>query len=245
MDDFTQQLLLIRKQQHDKYITHISKEESDIRSKEEETNEIHRVEFMKRMAEKYKYIFNPNPEQRASNIICRFIKKWLNKSCLNDNEIKYIPGIYRFRVDITDAHYKEYSEKNIPDNEINKYRKIYSLMLPKATNIIFRYCFDIRKLYPIRNEIIELFDEFYFLQPYDHLRLVKAWNKVNGETRNSIIYLSDMEYHKSLAVDIGKNKNIEDTKQTIKKNNIDMFDFITDEYLEDLNKKYLNGNKKN
>nr|AEX62959.1 hypothetical protein mv_R755 [Moumouvirus Monve] len=67
---------------------------------------------------------------------------------------------------------------------------------------IFTYCFDIRELYPTKNQIIEIDESYYFLQPQDHKNLEKLWKKVNNYTTESINYINNFEYYKALSKDM-------------------------------------------
>lgn len=134
--------------------------------------------------------------------IQRYFKKKYLGLCINESDIKDIPPLYRFRVAITNYHVIEYSEENIEDTIINMHRFIHEMFKPlEKQYVLFRYCFDIRILYYQRNNILELQDGKYYLQPSDHIRINKLWKKVNGSTDESIIFLSRLEYIKSLSID--------------------------------------------
>lgn len=138
--------------------------------------------------------------------IQRFIrKKMFEPKCINEEEILSIPSIYRLRINITDMHINEYNEENI-QNDILEYHRIIHKSINFSTDatLFFRYCFDIRKLYPIRHQLINIFGEYFYLQPDDHKYLNRIWKKVNNITNESIRYLTDFDYHKSLSVDSHK-----------------------------------------
>jgi hypothetical protein len=59
------------------------------------------------------------------------------------------------------------------------------------------------------------------LQPNDHKRLTAAWRKVNGMTNESMIYLSDIEFAKTLCLDRMKDNK---TDKIDKPNNLDKLD---------------------
>ncbi|QTF49170.1 hypothetical protein qu_278 [Acanthamoeba polyphaga mimivirus] len=138
--------------------------------------------------------------------IQRFIrKKMFEPKCINEEEILSIPSIYRLRIDITDMHINEYNEEDIPNDILEYHRIIYkSINFSTDSTLFFRYCFDIRKLYPIRHQQINIFGEYFYLQPDDHKYLNCIWKKVNNITSESIRYLTDFDYHKSLSVDSHK-----------------------------------------
>ncbi|AYV85757.1 MAG: hypothetical protein Satyrvirus37_2 [Satyrvirus sp.] len=199
--DINGQLSLVRKEKHENYLKYVSKK-------------------------------NPVPvpvpvpitdQTKAAITIQKFIKKhYFEPQCINDEEIKYIPPIFRIRIDITDQHIKEYTENSIEPGLLDMYRLINSACQKEKT-ILFRYCFDIRILYPMKDQIIELYDNFYFMQPCDHIRINNLWKKVNGTTNESIIYLSDFEYYKNLSFDkFGRSFCIDD------------------DYLDELNRHYIN-----
>jgi len=114
------------------------------------------------------------------------------------------------------------------------------------------YCFDVRKLYSIRHEIIEIYGEFYFLQPDDHRRLINAWNKINDNTSSSQIFLNNLRFDRSVVADRRKTylrgesvNELNTFKQRIK-TTIEGQDMPTDnnlfddKYLENLHKEYFN-----
>ncbi|AGF85462.1 hypothetical protein QJ854_gp320 [Moumouvirus goulette] len=70
--------------------------------------------------------------------------------------------------------------------------------------IIFTYCFDIRQLYPKKNQLIEIYGSYYFLQPQDHKKMDKLWKKVNNNTTESINFINNFEYQKALSKDMFK-----------------------------------------
>lgn len=195
------QLEKIRFEHHLKYLQYLKNNEED---NEKIIQFKKKVEIMTYLANKYCNIFNQNKIEIAGRCINKFIRKhWLAIPCLNEESIVLIPGIYRFRINITNHHIYEYTENNIPDTKINTHRLLYqNNMKDLPKNILFRYCFDIRQLYPVRNQIIEIEDNFFFLQPDDHIKLNSIWFKVNGLTSASQIYLTKMEYFKSLSKDL-------------------------------------------
>ena len=200
--DLEQQLELVRKNKHLAYLKHIANIEI---AQKEEIND-------KNVPNKNLNILPNLPEkEKAAFKIQKFIKKyWFCPECINTLEMRPIPPLYRFRVNITTYHINEYSEINVSNDMLKMHRLIHNMALPFTMKeekpiILFRYCFDIRILYIQRNQIIELYDNFYFMQPSDHERIISCWNKVNGETNFSIRYLSDYEYVKSLTEDRVKN----------------------------------------
>lgn len=240
MTDLIEQLNSIRQEKHLAYLRHTEAAEAMERIEanrvRQEKNGKRISELMPYLSEKYRHIFNPNPKLKAVATIQRFVRKhYFRPECINSHEIRNIPAIYRFRVNITDNHFNEYFEENIGDDMLQMHRLIYKMTMPAITvnnnNVIFRYCFDIRKLYLQRHQIIELYDQFYFMQPDDHARILKCWNKVNGETDHSIRYLNNLEYIKSLSID--QNKDVE---TEIAENNENEFDT---ELVEGIIKKYM------
>lgn len=147
-----------------------------------------------------------NRHHQAANLIQKFIKKKLfYPECINESEISDIPPIYRIRINITELHINEYNETDIPENLLAYHRIIYNMVNYKSNvQILFRYCFDIRKLILDKNQVIGIYDNYYFLQPNDHIYLNKIWRKICGTTSESIIYMTNFEYYKSLSVDMYK-----------------------------------------
>lgn len=246
MESFEDQINIIRKEKHLAYVKYID----EVEEKEVELNKLNQEKefiaiknkYMYMMANKYKYLFNPSKEDRAATIIQRFIRrKWFGPLCINNDEISKIPPLYRIRIYITSYNIKEYMEENIDSTVVNAYRHIYNMNREDESKIVlFRYCFDIRELYHRRNRIVELYENFYFLQPYDHERIVSCWRKVNGETIESTNYLTNFEFTKSLVYDQNKER-IENEKSINTDIPMDIDNIIDDDFLDELNRKYIDN----
>ncbi|AEX61476.1 hypothetical protein c7_L412 [Megavirus courdo7] len=145
-------------------------------------------------------------ENNAAKKIQHFIrKKYFEPECINHQDISNIPVLYRFRINITNIHINEYSEENIPQDLVNIYRLSYdNIHYANNKTVLFKYCFDVRDLFPKRNQIIEIMGNYFFLQPIDHIEINKLWKKVNNDTPDSINYLNNFEYYKSLSMDMYK-----------------------------------------
>ncbi|AZL89487.1 hypothetical protein QKC54_gp0335 [Megavirus baoshan] len=145
-------------------------------------------------------------KNNAAKKIQQFIrKKYFEPECINQQNISNIPVLFRFRINITNIHINEYSEENIPQDLINIYRLSYdNIHYASNKTVLFKYCFDVRDLFPKRNQIIEIMGNFFFLQPKDHIEINKLWKKVNNDTPDSINYINNFEYYKSLSVDMYK-----------------------------------------
>lgn len=103
------------------------------------------------------------------------------KFCINYDDINHILPIYRFVINITNQHTNEYSEQDVDENLIEMHRHIYRITTPQDDNFpLFKYCFDIRILYPQKNNIIEIENNFYFLQPDDHIKINARWKEIFG-----------------------------------------------------------------
>lgn len=138
------------------------------------------------------------------------------KFCLNYNDINHILPIYRFVINITNQHTNEYSEQGVNENLLEMHRHIYKITTPQDDNFpLFKYCFDIRILYPRKNNIIEIENNFYFLQPDDHVKINARWKEIFGNINYPV------------------EENLEPNT------NLD-FD---DSYLDALNMEYMNGIK--
>jgi len=255
MNKLDEQLRLVRAIQRNKYLQNIANNEEIIKKQHERKIQderiIKQIDHMSLLAQKYQYIFNPTATQRAATTIVRFVKKhWFSPVCLNDNECQEIPGIYKFRLHITNHHIYEYSEKDVNASILDMHRKIYKMNLPSQKIISFVYCFDVRKLYQIRHELIEIYGEFYFLQPDDHKRLINAWNKINDNTAGSQIFLNNLRFDKSAIADRRKtylreasinelNRFRQHIKTTLDEQ--DKFNnLFDDKYLENLHREYFN-----
>lgn len=142
-------------------------------------------------------------EKQAILKIQRFVKKKLFSSkCINDADISSIPIIYRFRISVTNCHKYKYSESDVDKTFLDAYRIIHNMAVNSDQSIVlFKYCFDIRKIYKIRNNGFMISNQMYYLQPNDHIRINKLWHKFNNNTNYSIKYINDSEYYKSVCFD--------------------------------------------
>lgn len=205
------QLQKIRLEQHRKYLKYSEECTKKDEMLLEENLKHKKIDILSKLAFRYRRFFAPTIAEKqeiSGRTINRFVRKnWLAIPCVNQNQIDNIPGIYRMRIYITSHHIYEYSEKGIHTNFLNEHRlKHISANMSEPKMILFRYCFDMRKLYPVRNQMIEIKDMYFFLQPNDHVRLNSIWNKINGQNSASIIYLSKMEYDKSLCSEFSYSK---------------------------------------
>jgi len=146
MNKLDEQLRLIREIQRNRYLKSIANDEEIIKkqheSKVQDERIIKQVDYMSLLAQKYQYIFNPTVTQRAATTIVRFVKKhWFSPVCLNNDECQEIPGIYKFRLCITNHHIYEYSEKDVNASILEMHRKIYKMNLPSQKNYLIRVLF--------------------------------------------------------------------------------------------------------
>lgn len=187
---FEEQINLIRKQKHEQYLKYASECDKLAEIEQQPSNELLPAPAI------------IDPRNAAAITIQRFVRRVLfEPPCINSEEILGIEPIYRLRIFITNYHINEYSEQNVPADDIETHRTIYQVARSEPKVIFFRYCFDIRKLHPDKNQIVELYDNFYFMQPEDHRRIDKLWARINGATSASIKFLNNFEYAKSLAID--------------------------------------------
>ncbi|AVL94684.1 hypothetical protein ma298 [Moumouvirus australiensis] len=191
--DTLEQLNNIRKKKHQEYLQYLNKH---IDNQNDQFESITKEEK----------ISNPDNTNKAAIILQRFIrKKYFEPECINNESVKNIPPLYRFRVKITNQHINEYSEEGISPELIDMYRICYdNIYHYHDKSVIFVYCFDIRELYPIKNQLVEIYGSYYFLQPQDHINLEKLWKKINNTTTESINYINNFEYHKALSKDMYK-----------------------------------------
>ena len=255
--NYDEQIVLIRKQNHQKYLKHIDdkkiEENELIKKKYDADLRQKKINIMTKINQRYHRSY-PLSKSEATKIIQKFIKKnYFEPQCINEDEIKSILPLYRIRILITNTHINEYSEEGIPQNEIAMHRLQHLSNKNNDKYIFFRYCFDIRKLYSQRNQLIEIYDNFYFMQPNDHIKIDRLWRKINGITNASIIYMSQFEYWKLLSIEKYKNQN--DNNSNINQNDIvkintikNNMEKILDEevainvdmdYLDKLNKQYI------
>lgn len=164
--------------------------------------------YRRQQARKYRTKAKTHAQILAEAVatIERFFCKYYLMPCLNEADIQDIPGIYRFRVTFTSYHTNEYSELDVPITMLETHRTLYEVVLASENHCqperLFRYCFDVRELYPIRNQILEICTNqdsnyYFFLQPADHVRLDRVWNLVNGSTLASIRYMQAYELRRS------------------------------------------------
>lgn len=205
--DLNNQLEIIRKNKHAEYLKQMER----ISAEQEKINDAllldKKVAILTNLSHKYAYLSDANPREYAAYRIQKFIKNyWFSQKCINENDISVIPGIYRMRINITNYHTNHYTEADISSEMINMYRLMYNISHPLSISgqprvTLFRYCFDIRKLYYERDNNIDINRELYYLQPEDHARIEIAWKKINNETNFSIRYMTQFEYDKSLTHD--------------------------------------------
>ena len=183
------QLSQIRKLYHDKYAKYVKNtgiesvlnNSSDDKKSETNIGELHCDQHIAQ-----EILYNTEPESASysdfnDNINDNTAEPLLSyDDCVNADEIKNIPPKYRFDVYITDNHILEYSEENISDANINLHRMMHTMVHEENPAILFRYCFDIRQIYPNRHKIIELYDGFYFLQPLDHERIIEQMKQIKN-----------------------------------------------------------------
>jgi hypothetical protein len=233
MANLDQDILHYRQQLHLRYMKQLEENEKNQR---DEMQAKRRDELMQILRDKYGHYFSGNPRDKFYKSLAKFIyRNWFEPVCLNEDVIVSIPGIYRLRVYITNYHLNEYTEANIDSDILDYYRHAQKTNRGDTEKVVyFRWCFDIRDLYPKRNEILEIDGEFYFLQPEDHVRLCNAWNNINGQTTKSIRYLSMLEYSKSVCSDFYAKKN------TNTESNTDIDD-MTNDFIDKLNKEYLDS----
>ncbi len=169
----------IRKLHHEKYLNYIkqTKQDSVLNELSNENTMIIKDSINKdseRLADLKKIIDNSQiiVENDKSNISVDESNISFDE-CINQHESKNIPEIYKFDIYITTNHTLEYAENNISDENISLHRFMHNLIHEASPRILFKYCFDIRKLYTIRNQNIELYNDVYFLQPNDHEKIIK------------------------------------------------------------------------
>ena len=147
------------------------------------------------------------PYKIASNKIALWAKSLLKK-CINDEDIKHIPGIYRYRMTVRNTHKILFDDRKISDRNKIMYQFMYSTIADHNTTVLFNYCIDIRNYVRELNNPIIVNNEYYFLQPLDREMILNIWKKVNNETTYSIRFVTDMKYYRSLAIDMYKIENI-------------------------------------
>lgn len=169
----------------------------------------------------HKY-FGIDPIENATRKIQKCIRsKFFYSNLINNEDLQSIPAIYRFRV-----KFLEHSKSEM-----------------------FSYCFDIRKIYPIRTKKIQLCGKYYFLKENDIQRLTKIYQKICGSDSASIIYLNQLDYSRVLAHDMIPIRTTYDYTYYMEKIskiinesekifNIDGIK-IDNNYLSNLNKKYF------
>lgn len=167
-----------------------------------------RQEKIYKWGKKYSIYFNTNPQKRAAYIICKALTRyyrWDVPSLIPSDDI---PGMFRFRVVLTSRSQCEYSEdpEFLYDTDIQIHRIIYQSIVEQCPEPIYRgdIVMDIRELYAHKNEPIVVNNMIFYLQPQDHIRLEKQFNKIHGETPASVRFLQQLEYDRGLCEDYRK-----------------------------------------
>ncbi|BCS83016.1 hypothetical protein QLL95_gp1107 [Cotonvirus japonicus] len=215
------QLYDIRQKKHQEYLKHIeeindtkSDEQLFVESKqiqnsceiEENQNDNHQeiIDLVNKIIK----LAHEQEEYYAASKLQKFIKKkYFEPICINEEIIHNIPVLFRIRINITEEHTNPYDENNISKEIIDSHRIIHQMFAKTNTNKLFRYCFDIRQLYPNKYKSFNLFGVDYYLQAKDHAYIESIWKKVNNTTNESIRYLTDFDYYKSLCIDSYKIDN--------------------------------------
>lgn len=211
--DFDEQLRLIRIRKN------IEFEKYKNRQIENNMHDEPQKEFnIKEYEPKKKVVLDPIPV--TNNPTCITTKE--EELCINASEINQILPANRFIVEITNQHNNEYSEKDIPENILEMHRYIYKITMPRDTFPLFKYCFDIRNLYPKKNSIIEIDNNFYFLQPDDHTRINDKWKELYGPEKD-VNYSEDFDW----------------IDQTSQQNYDSAMDYFSDSYLDAFDIKYV------
>lgn len=198
------QLAQIRKRRHEEYTLKISLEKKSQDKKEKRERDI---SFLTNFFIKYYHIFIPTIRSRykAAISIQRFVRKnYFGPKCLNHVEEYSIPPIYKFRMQFTTTNYIEYSEVLNSDLTLEEHRQIHNMEYLDAivsSEFLFSYLFDIRKLYPKRNQPIIINEIPYYLQPIDHIRIIQLYDRLCGEDNATINREIDMKYEESLSKD--------------------------------------------
>jgi len=136
----------------------------------------------------------------------------------NLNDASNILPTYQFVIKFTNNHLIPYLEENIPTNQLKMHRLMHRIASTKPI-VKCIYCFDIRKLNSIRHQIIKVENNYYYLQPDDHIELEKRLATLNDS--------SNSKYHETYFDN--------DTKQ-----------FVIDiNFLDKINRDYLMSIKKN
>ena len=185
--NFQDQIRSFREKKQNDFINHINKTKLD---QQKQLDKQKKINILAKLSLKYKHVFNPTSIEKAVWTIQKFIKKhYFEPKCMNDERIPDIPPLYRIRITFT--------KKHIINSQSHTYTKVKS----KQNTFMFKYCFDIRDLYPIKNNTIKLENVKYILLPHDHNHIESIWNKINGTTNKSIQYINMLDYCESLSHD--------------------------------------------
>ena len=196
--NFENQLKLIRQKKHNEYVDYVNKIEIQ---GQKDLDKQKKINVLAKLALKYKYIFNPNSIEKAVHTIQKFIRKhYFQPKCINDDEMINIPFLHRVRITFTKNHAPQLRDSKL-NEKMKKSTNTKDIITTKRITFAFKYCFDIRDLYPIRNDIIKLENVKYVLLPKDLVRVESLWKKINGYTSESIQYLNLLAYCKSLSHD--------------------------------------------
>lgn len=185
--DFATQMELIRKRHSEKHNRVVVSNDNQKR--------------IKAFADKYAPLLQFNRVLLASTRIVRYIKKHLIEDCYYDND--FIPGLYKFRILFTN-HHLLVTDFDDSDPELSRSMNM-SLHEGTEETILFRFCFHIDEIYKKRNDVILVNNLEIILKEDDIVRLERNWRKVCSDTSENTIFISEIEFQKSLVADQIKN----------------------------------------
>lgn len=180
--DFNSQLDLIRKKhsnKHNQISTNIETERK-----------------IKKFGEKYGDLIELNKVKLAAIRIVRFFKKHIFQDCYYDDD--ELAGLNSFRILFTTHHILEVDDED-DDPEMRRALNM-NINDDKPNVVLFRYCFNINHLYHKRNDVLTINNLELILMEKDIIRLERNWNKIYGDNA-SVIFITDLEFTKSLVID--------------------------------------------
>lgn len=180
-----------RKQEEKQRQEEFAKEEIKIQELAIRNEELLQV-VMNNLRNKYWSYFSTNRRVIAGRIITNFFRKFLS------SDPSTIPGLYRFRMKFTNHHLHRYHESA---ETLEEYKQLHINEYEDVVINLFDKYYDIRDMIQMKNDPLVVCDIEFWLQPKDHDRLNRLWKKLNGETTQSIRFITNMEYHRALCKD--------------------------------------------
>ena len=197
MTSFQEQMAQFRMQKNQAFTSKLQETQAKTNSEEK----IKRViSIMKKYSKHFDQVSLFN---KAATSIQRFVRsRLLGSDNINQDEIHEIEPIYRLRISITSDHENPYHEENLKEDQLEVVR-LMNITSTTDAMVEFKYCFDIKKLYPLRHHPHDILGSIIYLQAADHMKLEALWKNLNGASPQSVKYFQRFSYDRALVADGG------------------------------------------